>query len=360
MRKRLFYLVLATLFALTLTVPVTATASQEERDLAAAYLRQHQIMVGDSDGDMHLERGLNRAELAVLLTRLHGTLPASTFAQECYFTDVPDWARPYVGYCAANHLVSGYGDSIYGSYDPVTPQMACAVILRTSGNKEGWTYDTVCAYAVSLGLLDPAAAVASTISRGDVAVLIYRVSGSPATDSKSITEEAVLERLRQIEQDWPTGTVWGTHNTLGTYKNDVPSTEGKRIMLHYGISNVYGCGAYASMVSSLIFGDQTNPGRQLEDIREIRPGDVVFVVSPEGKVAHVVVALESPNAEGRFHYTDGNHGETITWPSPEHPDVRSYSLTGFSGGRIPHHLEVWTRYPANVPFTGTSVEAWTK
>ena len=51
-------------------------------------------------------------------------------------------------------------------------------------------------------------------------------------------------------------------------------------------------------------------------------------------------------------------GIKLAGPSVEHPDIRSYSLTGFSGGRIPHHLEVWTRYPENVPFTGESVEVW--
>ena len=214
-----------------------------------------------------------------------------------------------------------------------------------------------------------------SITRGNIAVLIYRalngvnpgngaavtvpgVGDGYLTNGKPVTEENVLELLRQIEKDWPTGTVWGTHNTPDTHKNEVPSTEGNRITLHYGVSNVYGCGAYASMVDSLIFGDKSNPGRKLEDIGKIRPGDIIFVVSPEGKVAHVVVALESPNSEGRFHYTDGNHGETITWPNKEYPNLRSYSLMGFNHGKSPHHLEVWSRYPENLPYTGNSVEAW--
>ncbi len=33
------------------------------------------------------------------------------------------------------------------------------------------------------------------------------------TNGKPITEENVLELLREIEKDWPTGTVWGTRNT---------------------------------------------------------------------------------------------------------------------------------------------------
>ena len=63
-------------------------------------------------------------------------------------------------------------------------------------------------------------------------------------NGKEITEENVVEILRQLEQDWPTGTVWGTDKTPGTHKNEVPSTESGRVMQSYRVSNTYGCGAY--------------------------------------------------------------------------------------------------------------------
>lgn len=278
---------------------------------------------------------------------------------------------PFAGYCAEKKLMAGYGNKLFGPNDPVTPEAACTVMLRyLDCPASQWTYATACNKAAELGLLPNGAATGSSITRGNIAILIYRalngeksgtlqgVGDGYLTNGKPITEENVLELLHQIEKDWPTGTIWGTHNTPGTHKNETPSTVSGQIMRRYGESNTYGCGAYASMINSVVFGDKCNPGQKLESISKVRPGDIVFVVSPEGKTAHVVVALESPNAEGRFHYTDGNHGETITWPNPEHPNLRSYSLTGFSGGRIPHHLEVWTRYPEDIFYTGNSVEAW--
>ena len=48
---------------------------------------------------------------------------------------------------------------------------------------------------------------------------------STLANGKPVTEENVLELLRQIEQDWPTGTVWGTRRTPGTHKNEVPCTQ---------------------------------------------------------------------------------------------------------------------------------------
>ena len=47
--------------------------------------------------------------------------------------------------------------------------------------------------------------------------------------------------------------------------------------------------------SSFIFGDVANPMWRLEDISKLRPGDIVIVVSPSGKVGHVVISLATLN-----------------------------------------------------------------
>ena len=176
------------------------------------------------------------------------------------------------------------------------------------------------------------------------------------TNGRPVTEENVLELLRQIEQDWPAGTNWGTDETPGTRKNEVPSGETGRLMRRHGVDNTYGCGAYASMVSSLLFGDEENPVRQLEDLTQMRPGDIVFwVLNESGRVGHVTVALESPNEFHAFHYTDGNCGGKVCWPE----DLNSRdNLDCYRGEHATMHLEVWTRYPESVPYTGNSVDGW--
>ena len=179
------------------------------------------------------------------------------------------------------------------------------------------------------------------------------------TNDKPVTEENVLELLRQIEQDWPTNTVWGTDKTPGTHKNEVPSKESGRVMQSYRVSNTYGCGAYASMVSSLIFGDTANPARKLDDLSQIRPGDIIFRVrNDSGKIWHVTIALESPNEKNGFCITDGNAGETVQWPDKESPYSNMDNLDCYRGENKAYHLEVWTRYPESVPYTGNSVNAW--
>ena len=375
--KRILTLLLSA--ALTLTLVVPSLAAQSEQETAAAWLKENGILTGDQNGNLNLDSSLTRAELAVILTRLSdGTgdmgRNAAYYRTICPFTDVPEWAMPYAGYCAEKKLMAGYGNKQFGPSDPVTPAAACTVMLRyLDCPASQWSYATACDKATELGLLPVEAAAGPSITRGNIAILIYRALNGTAknlpatsqgigdgylTNGKPITEENVLELLSEIEKDWPTDTIWGTRHTPGTNKNEVPDKECDQIMLHYGLSNIYGCGGYASMVNSLVFGDSTNPGRQLNNITELRPGDIIFVVSMDGKAAHVVIALESPNKEGRFHYTGGNQGETVIWPNPEHPNLRSYSLTGFNHGNSPHHLEVWSRYPENVPYTGSSVEAW--
>ena len=126
----------------------------------------------------------------------------------------------------------------------------------------------------------------------------------------------------------------------------------------YPVSSVYGCGGYAAMVSSLIFGDKTNPARRVEDLTQIRPGDILFRVRNDtGSIWHVVIALESPNEIGAFHYTDGNHGGIVHWPDKADPYARD-NLDCYSEEGKTYRLEAWTRYPESVPFTGNSVEAW--
>ena len=138
----------------------------------------------------------------------------------------------------------------------------------------------------------------------------------------------------------------------------MPSTESGRILQSYRVSNTYGCGAYASMISSLIFGDTANPGRKLEDLSQIRPGDIIFRVrSDTGKIWHVNIALESPNEKNGFHITDGNAGETVQWPDRENPYGRD-NLDCYRGEGKSYHLEVWTRYPESVSYTGNSVMGW--
>ena len=68
MMRRLFSAILC--FSLVLACSISANAvNQSEVTEAASYLRERGVMVGNQDGDMMLDSGLTRTELAVLLTQ---------------------------------------------------------------------------------------------------------------------------------------------------------------------------------------------------------------------------------------------------------------------------------------------------
>ena len=114
---------------------MTAAAVSSEQETAAAYLKEQGVMVGDQTGNMNLDKGLTRVELATILTRLNGNpehvqAEQAYYSGQCKFPDVPDWARLYVGYCYVNGLMIGYDTGAFGAYDGVTPAAASAVVLR--------------------------------------------------------------------------------------------------------------------------------------------------------------------------------------------------------------------------------------
>ncbi len=171
-------------FMLTLSLVCSTFAAElmPAPEDASAYLQGQGIYQGDDSGDLMLDKSLTRAELAVILTRLNGNpehvaAEADYYAGQCAFSDsdVPGWARPYVGFCVVNGYMVGYGNGAFGGNDLVTPAAACTVVLRTMEHDPGaWDYATACQTAVELGLTNREAVSGDTITRGDLAVMLYQ------------------------------------------------------------------------------------------------------------------------------------------------------------------------------------------
>lgn len=216
--KALICGLMAGALAFSLTSPASASTG-EEAVLAANYLREQGIMIGDSNGKMNLESDLTRAQLAVVLTRLNGAselvqAEKPYYTSQCQFPDVPEWAKLYVGYCYTNGLMVGYDTGEFGANDGVTPSAACTVVLRYAGlpNTE-WNYSTACQTALSAGLTTTEATSKAEVTRGDLAVMLYRSLGSPASDSAE--------------------TEAGNEVSVGSYKGNTLSA-GERSLLMIG------------------------------------------------------------------------------------------------------------------------------
>ena len=196
-QKRLLPLFLCLCLLFVLPVKVSA-ADNSEQETSAAYLREQGIMVGDGNGEMNLDSGLARAQLATVLPRLHGNpehvqADQAFYTGQCNFQDVPEWARLYVGYCYANGLMVGYDTGAFGADDGVAPAAACTVVLRCLDLPEvEWEYSTACQTALDLGLTTAEAVEKSEITRGDLAVMLYRALGN--TDASCEHQSETLSR----------------------------------------------------------------------------------------------------------------------------------------------------------------------
>ena len=191
--KKLCLVALSITLAVVLACPALATSSEEE--IAAEYLKEQGILEGDQNGDMNLASGLTRAQLAAVLTRLNGNQEHVQAEQEfyisqCKFPDVPAWARLYVGYCYFNSLMVGYDTGAFGADDGVTPAAACTVVLRYMDLPDiQWDYNTACQTALDQGLTTAEAVAKTEITRGDLAIMLYRALGNTDFEGSTVTEE---------------------------------------------------------------------------------------------------------------------------------------------------------------------------
>lgn len=114
--------------------------------------------VGDhADGtpDYALERSLSRQEAVTMLVRLLGAEEeAKNGSWYLPFTDVDDWAVPYVGYAYATGLTNGLSETVFGGTQPVTAAQYLTFVLRAMGYLSGAHFDWATAwdYTDALGI----------------------------------------------------------------------------------------------------------------------------------------------------------------------------------------------------------------
>lgn len=96
----------------------------------AEMLRQLGLFLGTDDG-FELDKPLTRVQAAVMLTRLlGGEEEALVEHPEHPFTDVPQWASPYVGWLYEQGLTKGVGDNLYGAHRNITFEEYATMLVR--------------------------------------------------------------------------------------------------------------------------------------------------------------------------------------------------------------------------------------
>ena len=137
MKKKIISLLLA--IVMVCSIIPTAFAASDEAVTAADALHELGLFNGtgtDANGKpiYDLDRAPSRAEAVTMLVRLLGKEEEAKGGNwNIPFTDVADWAKPYVGYAYANGLTSGTSATTFGGDATVTASQYITFVLRALG-----------------------------------------------------------------------------------------------------------------------------------------------------------------------------------------------------------------------------------
>ncbi|MCT4633600.1 MAG: Ig-like domain-containing protein [Firmicutes bacterium] len=131
-------LVLGTLLAITLSTSSLGFAEGNDDDYLNNTKYTHALstagLLKGSNGSFDLQRKPTRAESSVMLIRIIGKEEEALKKDYSHpFTDVPDWASPYVGYMYQKGLTKGISASKFGSEDLINGNSFATLMLRSLG-----------------------------------------------------------------------------------------------------------------------------------------------------------------------------------------------------------------------------------
>ena len=155
-----------------------ADVTSKQNEEAIEVLKTVGIMVGDENGKFNPEAKVTRNEMAVVMCNLLDYTVAS-YKGTSPFTDVPEWAEPYVAACYTNGITSGYDAKTYGGNDTVTTGQAALMLLKALGYFQysadfgsDWLVETT-KNGSTAGLFDGVATGAKeALTRNDVAQMV--------------------------------------------------------------------------------------------------------------------------------------------------------------------------------------------
>lgn len=192
--KRIISILLS--FSLAISLAIPAFAVDDEATQAAQALYELGLFSGtgtDVNGNPNfdLDRTPTRHEAVTMLVRLLGKeAEAKNGTWDMPFTDVAEWAKPYIGYAHHNGLASGTSATTFGGNDPVTASQYLTLVLRALGYESGVDFQWNKAWELSdqIGLTNGEYnASTTTFTRGDVAIISHRslsISDKTQTENK--------------------------------------------------------------------------------------------------------------------------------------------------------------------------------
>ncbi len=391
--KRSLSLLLTLLLCLSLSAPAAAA---EFSDVPAGYVfhaaiqdcAQKGFMSGYADGTFRPAGPVTRAQLCVMLTRafysgeeeaharwkslgFYGPSAALLDAKgvmvykDQYWQDAQVMGQSVTRRDMAKFIANLMADKGYTvSEEGKAAARAKIPDYEAVGDFYQDAVCTVFALGIITGLGDGSFGGTSTMTRGQGAVVLYRMAqcmtaapgvitapqakpeAAPTTltNGKEPTEENVLALIQELRARYPedvdfsAGYSIGNSSPVRAATHPYPRAEDPKTHT----SNTLGCGGWATLVSDELFGQVGFPTRKVP-LTEARPGDVVVMLDKNDRLVHVVSVLTRPEAG-----QDGKVSFTVSQASTQGGSIYRIhwddAYTWTDGGT--YHYDAYTRYPA--------------
>ncbi len=175
---------------LTLSLCSPALAADMTAQSAADSLHALGLFSGvgtnpDGTPNYDLNRTPTRQEAVTMLVRLLGKeAEAKAGKWETPFTDVADWALPYVGYAYTNKLAYGTGDTTFDGEAPATAAQYLTFVLRALGYESGvdFEWSSASEFSDELAFTHGEYGSAKTFLRADIALISHSALSAKLKD----------------------------------------------------------------------------------------------------------------------------------------------------------------------------------
>ena len=286
----------------------------------------------DGTPNFALDHATNRHQAITMLVRLLGKEDEALSGNwDIPFTDVDEWARPYVGYAYANGLTNGTSPTTFSGKRNVKATEYLTLVLRALGysSQTDFRWDAAWELADAIELtfgqynedynttlitVDENGNYDLSFKRGDVAIVslsalvteckgtdvllkdrLFGYDPAPVTD---VTEEQAYQAMIAMKSQYPEGMRWTNADGYDwngySYENGVYYATG------------YGCAGFAFILSDAAFG--TLPACYAPvDFDTIRVGDILRL----NNNTHSVIILEKH--ANYVVIAEGNYNSSIHW-----------------------------------------------
>jgi len=152
---------------------------------------------------LELSRSAKRIEICVTVVRMLGKEEKALYQENSHpFSDVPDWANPYVGWLYENYLVNGVNDNYFGTDSTATTKQFCAMILRVLGYSEAeghFEYNDAVKLALEKRIITQKMAYKDILSRENMVIICYNALNTTIRNSKKtlitkLCDDAAVDR----------------------------------------------------------------------------------------------------------------------------------------------------------------------